>query len=224
MAKTATKLKPLTDEVEFFRDVEQLSDEWRNLRLGTITASSMSKVLAQGEGKVRAAYLRQLAGERLTGIPAEGFDTPAMARGREMEGEARDWYSRTRFADCSPVGFVRRLVRCPLGTDFAVGCSPDSQTGPRKGLEIKTARPDLLIEILERGAAGLPTEHRAQTQGTMWVCDWDAIDLVVFYRGMPTNAKFTVLRDDDYIAKLRDECERFDYDLRMLVEKIRRMG
>ena len=29
MAKTATKLKPLTDEVEFFRDVERLSDEWQ---------------------------------------------------------------------------------------------------------------------------------------------------------------------------------------------------
>jgi hypothetical protein len=50
------------------------------------------------------------------------------------------------------------------------------------------------------------------------------MDLVCFYRGMPTNAVFTVERDEVYIRRLREELERFDYDLRMLVNKIRAMG
>jgi YqaJ-like viral recombinase domain len=222
-ATTKTKAPP-QDSVEFFYDVDQLSDEWHAIRRGTITASGMHNLLAGGEGKMRAGYMRQLAGERLTGLTTESYSNNAMARGREMEIEARDWYSRTRLVDCTKVGFVKRTILLPLGGEFAIGASPDSQVGPHKGLEIKTMRPDLLIGVLERGAAGVPAEHRAQVQGTMLVCDWDEMDLLLFYRGMPANAVFTIVRDDTYIGQLRNECERFDFEVRGLVEKIRKMA
>jgi hypothetical protein len=223
MPAAAKKLTAPQDLVEVF-DVEQGSEEWRRLRLGLPTSSRFAHVLAEGDGKVRTKYLYQLAGEILSGEPAEDFKSPAMVRGNEMESEAREWYARTRFADLTPVGFVRRTVRAPLGNDFMIGASPDSEISKRKGLELKTEKPELLIARLERGAGGFPSEHRAQIMGTMLCKDYEEMDLVCFYRGMPTNAVFTVERDEVYIRRLREELERFDYDLRMLVNKIRAMG
>lgn len=226
MTAKAKAKEPIADLVEFFdqEEIQQGSEEWRKLRCGIPTASCFADVMAEGEGKMRTKYLYRLAGEILTGEAAEDYKNGYMARGNEMEPEARDWYARTRFVDASPIGFVRRTVRSPMGEDFVVGCSPDSQVGPRKGLEIKTEKPELLIARLERGAAGFPTEHKWQVHGTMWVTDWQEMDVVIFYRGMPTNAVFTVRRDEAIIAQLRNKVEIFHYDLKQLVARIRKMG
>lgn len=217
---------PPVDLVEFFDadQIEQGSDEWREMRRAIPTASCFADIMAEGDGKSRKNYLNKLAGEIMTGEAAEDFTNGAMLRGKEQEPEARAWYERTRFIDVKQVGFVRRTVRCPLGEDFMIGCSPDGQVGPRKGVEFKTEKPQLLIPRLERGAAGFPTEHRWQLIGTMWVCGWDEMDIVIFYRGMPANAVFTLKRDDALIAQLRNKVEIFNYDLQQLVAKIRKMG
>jgi hypothetical protein len=223
MGKAAIK-KPPEDLVEVFADVEQLSETWYELRRGLPTASKFAHVLAGGEGRMRDQYLRRLAGEIVSGETAETFRNLSMDRGREMEPAARAYYERTHLVDLKPVGFIRRTLRSPFpGTDCVVGASPDAQVGPRKGLEIKTMLPELLFEVKQRGAAGFPSEHRAQTQGTMLVADWDEVDLLLFYDGRkgPMALKFTVVRDDAYIARLRDELEKFSYDLRKLVEQWR---
>lgn len=213
---------PPKDEVEFI-DVDQRSEEWHALRSGIPTASRFADIMAGGDGKGRTGYLRQLAGEILSGEPAEMFQTKAMQRGIEMEPEIRDWYERTKFADLKQIGFVKRTVRRSFARDFVIGCSPDSQVGERRGLEIKTEKPELLVARLESGARGFPSEHRAQLQGTMLVCDWEEMDLVIGYGRMP-KAEFTLMRDDVYIARLLDELERFSYDLEQLVAKIKKMG
>lgn len=225
MAKAAVKPKaPLADEVEVFDSVEQRSDDWHSLRRGLPTASRFASILAQGDGKMRARYLYQLAGEALSGETAETFSNAATDRGIAMEAEARDWYGRTRFADLAQVGFVRRTVRRPLGSEFVVGCSPDSFVGRDGVLEIKTTRPDLLIEMSLKGAAGFPSEHRAQIQGTLWVTGRAWCDLIVFYRGMPVTPTFRVERDEAYIRTLSDAVETFAWELKTLIECMRSMG
>jgi len=211
-------------EVEQFWDIEQGSDEWFAIRLGVPTASNFRVMMATGrddeESKTRARLMRVLAGEILTGAPAEGkIITAAMERGKDMEDEARAYYERRRFVDVRRIGFIRR--RLPSGR--WVGCSPDGMIGDRKALEIKTMAPDLMIERLERGA-GMPPEHRAQVQGTMWVADLEEVDLQLFYRGMPVNPVFTLRRDETYIREIARAVEIFEFETRQLVEKIRRMG
>lgn len=227
MTKPQKKPAQLDDLVEVITDVEQNTEAWHSLRLGTPTASRFSAIMANGkDGQSigRRKLLYQLAGEIITGETAETFQSAAMLRGLEMEAEARDYYARTRFADLARVGFVRRTVRKPLGTEFVVGCSPDSFVGQNKLLEIKTMRPDLLIEVALKGAAGFPTEHKAQCQGSLWVTGREEIDLMLFYRGMPVAPTFTMARDETYIATISDAVETFVYDLNQLVAKIRSMG
>jgi hypothetical protein len=211
--------------VEIIDDVEQGSDAWFNLRLGIPTASVFGTIMADGRdgqpSKTRAQLMRVLAGEQLTGIPGEGkIVTAAMERGKEMEPEAVEHYVNRHFdVEAREVGFVRRKL--PSGR--FVGCSPDRLIGDRKALEVKTMRPDLLIERLEKGA-GMPAEHRAQVQGTIWVADLEEVDLVLFYRGFPISPKFTCVRDEAYIRELSRAVEVFEYETRMLVEKIKRMA
>lgn len=206
--------------VEIFDDIEQGSPEWFQIRLGIPTASNFAVMMRDGDAKTREKLKRVLAGEILTGRPGEGkIVTAAMQRGKDMEEEARQHYLDTNFADVRRVGFVRR--RLPNGR--FVGCSPDALLGSNGALEIKTMAPDLMIERLERGA-GLPPEHRPQVHGTMWVGDLEFVDLMLFYSGMPFAPKFRVERDNTYIAEIAKAVEVFEYEVRMLVDKIRRMA
>jgi hypothetical protein len=226
-AKTAAKRKPPEDVVEFFFDVEQRSPEWHELRRALPTASKFATIMASGkdggESVGRRKLLYQLAGEKLTGEIAETFRNDATDRGLAMEAEARDFYGRTRFADLATIGFVKRTVRNPLGSEFVAGCSPDSFVGKDGILEIKTTRPDLMIEMALKGAAGFPSEHRQQCQGSLWVTGRSWVDLLVFYRGMPIAPCFRIERDESYIARIAAEVERFDWELRKLIEQIRNM-
>jgi YqaJ-like viral recombinase domain len=221
--------KPPVDDVEFFHDVEQRSDTWLELRRGLMTASNFAKVMANGkdgtDSKTRQDYMEKLAGEIVTGQVAESFRSEAMERGGRMEPEARAWYERTRLCDLTQIGFVRRTVRVQSGieiAEFVIGCSPDSQVSSRKGLEIKSVAPHLLGPIKDRGAAGFPTGHRAQIHGTMLCCDWDEMDLLLFYTGWPKPPVFTIERDEPYIGNMKTELEKFDFELKRLVERWRR--
>lgn len=201
--------------------VEQGSPEWYALRRGLPTASNFGTIMASGrdggESKTRQKLLYDLAGELLTGESAESFSNAAMERGKKMEEEAREHYAFTRGVVVERIGFVRNK----LANGVVVGCSPDGFVGRTKGLEIKTMIPRLIIEQLVRGA-GMPTEHRAQVQGTILVAELESVDLALFYHGMPKAPVFTVERDEVFIKQLTDEIERFDYELRTLLDKVRR--
>ncbi|KKL86830.1 hypothetical protein LCGC14_1940760, partial [marine sediment metagenome] len=73
-------------------DIIQGSDEWYKIRLGKVTASNFSKVLAKGQGKTRKAYMLKLAAERLTGESQESYSNGSMDWGTEHEDEARRHY------------------------------------------------------------------------------------------------------------------------------------
>lgn len=192
---------------------EQGSDEWLRARMGIPTASCFATVMAKGQGKVRGKYMRQLAGEIITGEPMESYSNHHMERGKAMEAEARDLYAFMR--DCEPelVGFI---VNGPKG------CSPDSLIGDNGMVEIKTKLPDLLIECFERGQA-CPPEHMAQCQGNLWVAEREWIDFVAYWPKMPLFV-VRVNRDEEYIANLAGEVDRFNDELAMLVDRIRKLG
>lgn len=198
--------------VEIFHDVEQGSDSWRQLRCGLATASEFGTILAKGEGKTRRTYLLKLAGEVICGEPMESYSNGHMDRGREMEAEARSYYAFSTGAELQQVGFIR---------NGAKGCSPDSLIGSSGMAEFKTALPHILIDKLLKEV--FPPEHKAQCQGSLWVAERDWIDLSIYWPKMPT---FTVraTRDENYIAELSREVDRFNVELAETVERVRRYG
>lgn len=194
--------------IEVF-DIEQGGDEWFRARLGIPTASKFATVMAKGEGKTRSEYMRKLAGEILTGEPAESFASVHMERGKAMEDEARDHYAFIADADIRRVGFIRNGNR---------GASPDSLVGDNGGLEIKTALPHIQIDRLERDR--LPPEHKAQVQGSLWIAEREWWDFVSYWPRLPPLIK-RVFRDETYIKEMAGEIDRFNDELATLVERIR---
>lgn len=188
---------------------EQGSQEWFECRAGIPTASKFATVMAKGEGKTRAKYMRQLAGEIITGEPMESFSNGHMERGKSMEDEARETYAFINDADVRRVGFIRNGSK---------GASPDSLVGNDGGLEIKTALPDIQIERLISGK--LPPEHKAQVQGNIWIAEREWWDFVSFWPRLP-QLKVRVHRDDAYISNMAAEIDQFNAELADLVERIR---
>jgi hypothetical protein len=193
-------------------DVEQGEADWFQCRLGIPTASKFATVMAKGEGKTRSEYMRTLAGEILTGEPAESFTNIHMERGKTMEDEARETYAFLEGVEIQRVGFIRNGNK---------GASPDSLLGTSGGLEIKTALPKIQIDRLERDR--LPPEHRAQVQGNLWVSEREFWDFVSYWPKLPM-LTIRVYRDETFIKEMSDEIDRFNDELAALVERVRRYG
>lgn len=198
--------------MQVYNDIEQGTPEWFAARAGIPTASRFSTVMAKGEGKTRAEYMRKLAGEIITGELAEGFTTPHMERGKLMEDEARETYAFINSVEPYQVGFIRSGDK---------GASPDSLIGTDGGLEIKTALPHIQIDRLERNR--LPPEHKAQVQGNLWISEREWWDFVSYWPRLPMLIT-RVYRDEPYIKTMSDEIDRFNDEKAALVERIRAYG
>jgi hypothetical protein len=142
----------------------------------------------------------------------ETFTNAAMERGKEMEDAARKQYAFQTDAELEQVGFIRR---------GKTGCSPDSLVGKNRMLEIKTTRPDLLIDIHLRGE--FPPEHRAQCMGNLWVAEREEIDIAIFWPKMPLYVQ-TIRRDETYIAVLAKAVDEFNAELAYVVQQMRKLG
>lgn len=194
----------------------QGTPEWYECRAGLPTASMFSTVMASGrsggESKTRAKYLRELAGEIITGEPKESYSNSHMERGHEHEPLAREMYSFIVNAEIQLTGFIRNGDK---------GASPDGLVGSNGMFEAKSKLPHLLIECIERD--DFPPEHKAQCQGALWVAEREWIDIVVYWPKMPLFVK-RAYRDGPYIVQLASAVKQFNEELAEIVEKVRRYG
>lgn len=190
---------------------EQGTDEWFECRKGIPTASMFSAVLAKGQGKTRRTYMLKLLGERLTGGIQDSYSNAHMERGQEIEEEARNAYALIKDTDPELVGFIRNGDK---------GCSPDSLNGSDGLVEIKTKLPHLQIDVLLKDE--MPTEHRAQVQGQIWVSEREWCDFVSYWPKLPLFVK-RIYRDDKYLDNLAMELKIFNEEMNELEEKIRGM-
>jgi len=202
--------------LEIFSDIEQGTDAWRQARCGIVTASMLKTVRANGKGGgesiTRRKYMYALAGERITGEPAETFNNRHMDRGRAFEPDARRFYEFINDCECQQIGFIRNGDK---------GCSPDSLIGDAGMLEIKSALPSILVELILKDE--FPPEHKAQTQGQLWIAERDWVDLQIFWPGMPPLIK-RAYRDSQYIADLATAVDQFNAELAEVVERIKSYG
>ena len=206
-----------------FDDFDQGSPEWFKVRLGIPTASVFSTVMASGkdggDSIGREKLLRKLAGEILTGQPAEEeFRNVATERGRALEDEARQSYCRRKGVEIRRVAFGRNFEGLKL-----CGASPDSLVGFDGGLEVKTARADVIQEMLNNPASAARA-HRAQVHGNMMVFERDWWDLTIYSHANLPAIDVRIYRDETYLRELVNQIEIFNFDLKKRVEQIRKMG
>jgi hypothetical protein len=192
----------------------QGSQEWLQARCGKATSSEFSSILAKGQGKMRASYLRRVLAERLTGKPTETYQNAHMIRGQEQEPFARMAYEAQAGVLVEEVGFIKH-------SELEAGCSPDGLIGEDGGAEIKSVIPTVQVETLLRG--GYPSEHVAQVQGCLWITGRKWIDFCSYSPDMPEHLRlyvFRVERDELYILNLAAEVTVFLSEVDALVMKL----
>lgn len=195
-------------------EIVQGSPEWHLLRCGRATASEYGAVLAKGQGKTRAAYMRRVVAERLTGKPAETYKNGHMERGLEQEPFARMAYEALTGEPVEIVPFIKHAT-------LMAGCSPDGLVGDDGGAQFKCVIPTVQIETIQAG--GYPSEHRAQIQGELWISGRKWWDFVCHSPDMPANLRtyiFRVQRDEPYILNLAAEVTVFLREVDVMVAQL----
>lgn len=198
--------------------MEQGTAEWRLERVGMITASRIKDVMAtikSGEAASRRDYRMQLAVERISGLPTEGFVSADMRWGTEQEPLARLAYSLHTGFDVEEVGFVKHpAIRNS-------GCSPDGLIGDDGMVEIKNGKTATHVEWAVAGI--VPPEHVPQMQWQMACTGRTWTDFVSFDSRMPDGMQLFVrrlYRDDDHIRKIAAEVIKLDAEVEETIVKL----
>ena len=184
--------------------MEQRSEEWFKTRLGKVTGSQVSAVLAKRDSATRANYLSELVVERLTGQQAEFFMNDAMQHGIDTEPEARMAYEAHKGVLVDEIGFVNHAVISNFG------CSPDGLVGLDGLIEIKCPNTKTHLQTLQSGTA--PSQYYSQMQMQMWVTGRQWCDFVSYDPRLPEEMQLFVQRVDfntDLVAQLENLVEEF---------------
>ena len=188
-------------------EIIQGSPEWHALRIGKVTASRVSDVVAKtktGWGASRANYMAELIAERLTGEPAEKFSNAAMAWGTEKEPDARAAYEFFRDAQVSEIAFVDHPV---IGM---TGASPDGLVGDHGLVEIKCPNTATHLDTLLTQA--IPSKYVTQMLWQMACTGRQWCDFVSYDPRLPETMSLFVKRvdrDDREIADLEAKVAEF---------------
>lgn len=193
--------------------LDQGSEEWLKARLGVITASNISKVLAKKGSETRNGYMAELVGQVCTGVPEE-INGKALEFGKINEVAARAAYSFETGYKIDEVGFI-------YGHDKRTGCSPDGLIhNLNKGLELKvpfTSR--VYIEFLCSGK--IKKEYLDQVGFCLWITGYSSWDFVNFNPRMKKNMIHiqTIERDEKQMAIFNEAIPEFVHEMDLMLEK-----
>jgi len=126
-------------------------------------------------------YARVLAAEKFAGHAVDGWEGNRYTdRGKELEDHARNAYCFLTGRKVFKVGFVTDDLK-------RYGCSPDRLVEDDGCLEIKCQIAKEHIKTLEywKKHKKPPTTYVAQTQGEMFVCEREYVDLMFYHPDLP---------------------------------------
>ena len=134
----------------------QGTQEWLKKRLGKITSSTIHKIMSSKESSLtRTRLMQDLIFERISGSPTKNIVTAPMARGLELESEARKAYELQ-----NEIVILSGFIEHPTIKD--AGASPDGLIGDDGLIEIKCLNKKSHEEIIRKQI--LPRQYYIQIQ------------------------------------------------------------
>jgi hypothetical protein len=185
----------------------QRSPEWFAARLGRLTGSRASDMLAtikSGEAAARRDLRVQLVCERLTNqVQESGYINAEMQRGIDLEPVACKAYQELSGNEVTTVGLLQH-------DELMAACSPDGLVGDKGGLELKCPKAATHLAYLKAGT--LPKEHSAQVTHNLWITGRDWWDFVSYDDRWPERFQIfhvRVHRDEKVIADYEKAAKAF---------------
>ena len=192
-----------------YYDIEQGSEEWFGLRLGKITSSHFSDIMAYTNGidvnakwgKGAIDYAQRIALERKTGKRIESFQSDWMKQGNDNEPVARDKYEQKTLQIVDNGG---------LFIDDEYGTSPDGLLGDGGGIEIKCVKYNTHFAVIE--SEQYDTKYRWQIMGQIMIADLEFVDFISYCSEFPTEMELYVYRvekNNIQVDQLQKRLEQF---------------
>jgi putative phage-type endonuclease len=203
--------------------LEQRSDEWRQARVGHVTASRVADIIKTINGgkaysTKRANYLDEIVSERITDQPADWKEIRTLNDRAALEPDARACYSFYTGHQVKEIGFVRHPV-----IPYA-GASPDGIVGKAGMIEIKCLDSKNHLKLFTERWDDVVAEYLPQMQFGLCCTGRKWCDFVAFNPTMPEDLKLftlTVKRDESAMERLERAVEEFLAEVDAKVEAIR---
>lgn len=198
--------------------VEQGTAEWKEMRLGHVTASNVADVMAKGksgEAESRKKYKTKIVAERLTRQGQDSYFNAAMEWGVEQEPYARMAYEVANNVLVDKTGFWHHPEIAFLGV------SPDGLVGDDGLVEIKCPNTTTHLDYVLDDK--VPAKYFKQIQCQLWVTGRQWCDFVSFDPRLPNKNQLFIKRcprDEAFIAEMEVEVKEFLSEVNFLVSKL----
>lgn len=193
---------------------QQGSEAWFNAKLGVISASEASNVVAKITSATRHTYMCELIAQICTGYHHE-FGGKALDWGKEHEDAMLAYYEFQTGIKITKVPFIFK------DDSYREGCSPDALVTDKKGCEIKCPynSKNFVEFMLDESCK---PEWKWQNQFTMRVTGAEQWDFGFFDPRMKKSPMkiVTIDRDEKMQATLSDAVPQFIDDMDKYLKQI----
>lgn len=198
-------------------EMEQGTQEWKDARLGFVTASRIHDVLSKprSKGSVESAgrrnYKAQLALELFSGKASkeDEYENWWMKRGRELEPDARSEYELQRGVMVQTCGFIIH----PSIPRY--GCSPDGLIGSDGLVQIKCLTRANHIDCL---TSGIPSDRIAQMTCELSVTGREWNEFCSYHPEFPGASKLAIRKL--WRKDVQAEIEEMEREVRLFNEEV----
>jgi putative phage-type endonuclease len=193
--------------------VQQGSEMWLKVKLGVLSASNASKIVAKKDSETRLTYMSELVAQICTG-ESEELNSKYLDWGKDHEAAARSAYSFDSGFDIKELPFVFK------DDSFRIGCSPDGTVNDKSGVEIKCPyNAANYVKFLCEDK--IKTEYAWQVQFSMFVLDCEEYHFCQFHPNMKRKPlKINIIqKDDEKFKTLSDAVPQFISDMDKMLEK-----
>lgn len=196
------------------RGSEQGSGTWLKTKLGVLSASNASKIVAKKDSDTRWTYLYELVAQVASGV-SEEINSRYLEYGSENEEPAKALYELTTKKTITPISFIFK------DDSFRSGASPDGLILDQHGLELKVPfAPVNYAKFLCDDH--IKPEYQWQCHFSMWVTDagsWDYANFSPVFQVKPLKI-VTIKKDKDRQNLLDDLVPQFIEDMDNELRKI----
>lgn len=191
-------------------DHPQGSEEWRLARSGHFTASKATELLMEPSTAGYQNLISQIAYERFTGEPVEGYKNEWMEYGNDNEDTAAEAYELLTYNKTHKIGFIE--------VNSWIGASLDRTVGEKGGVEIKCVKWNTQIEYLLNKK--VPKKYFNQIQFQLYASKREWIDWFSWHPKL-SPVLIPVERDEDKINEIQDALFRSIKEVEQIINKLK---
>jgi putative phage-type endonuclease len=194
--------------MKIYKDINQGSPEWFEIRVGKVTASHAQAIGNNGKGL--DTYLLEVVSEMFSSAQKDQYSNEHTERGNELEPLARSMYELQENVEVEEIGFAEY-------NDF-VGCSPDGLVGDDGMIEIKCPDDKTYFNLLMNEK--IDNAYIWQCQMNMLILERKWCDLVFYNPNFEKSMKiFRLEPDKEMFSRLKEGFAKAEKEIIRMISK-----